>query len=211
MDARRAAAWVSAATGEVSRARDEALAVADECRGHGNSFFEAFALHDAARFGARRQASERLGVLASACDGEWYEAFAAHASATTGPELERAADLFEGIGAALHAAEAILAASAAYEQEGLKARAAAAASRGAVLWERCERARTPALLAVRTEPVLTPREREIAVLAARGRSNKEIADALVLSVRTVEGHVLRACAKLGAANRTELASLLGDQ
>ncbi len=55
---------------------------------------------------------------------------------------------------------------------------------------------------------LTGRERESVTLAAGGLSNRQIADRLVVSVRTVEGHLYRACAKLGASDRAELAALL---
>jgi DNA-binding CsgD family transcriptional regulator len=58
---------------------------------------------------------------------------------------------------------------------------------------------------------LTHREREIVTLAAGKLSNRQIAERLVVSVRTVEGHLYRACAKLGASDRAELAALLrGD-
>nr|WP_226356609.1 helix-turn-helix transcriptional regulator [Pseudonocardia sp. ICBG601] len=56
------------------------------------------------------------------------------------------------------------------------------------------------------EVVLTPREREVVALVARGRTNREIAAELVLSHRTVEGHVGRILTKLGFARRTQLAS-----
>jgi DNA-binding NarL/FixJ family response regulator len=39
-------------------------------------------------------------------------------------------------------------------------------------------------------------------------SNKQIAETLTMSVRTVEGHIYRACTKLGLANRAELATLV---
>jgi DNA-binding CsgD family transcriptional regulator len=55
---------------------------------------------------------------------------------------------------------------------------------------------------------LTDREREIATLISQDLSNSEIAEALTLSVRTVEGHVYRACTRVGAATRTELAQLI---
>jgi DNA-binding NarL/FixJ family response regulator len=55
---------------------------------------------------------------------------------------------------------------------------------------------------------LTDREREIATLISQGLSNSEIAEALTLSVRTVEGHIYRACARVGAATRTELGQLI---
>jgi DNA-binding CsgD family transcriptional regulator len=41
---------------------------------------------------------------------------------------------------------------------------------------------------------LTDREREIATLISQGLSNIEIAEAFTLSVRTIEGHIYRACA-----------------
>jgi len=48
---------------------------------------------------------------------------------------------------------------------------------------------------------LTPRERSVLALVARGASNRDIAEALVISVRTVERHVANIYAKTGATNR----------
>lgn len=53
-------------------------------------------------------------------------------------------------------------------------------------------------------PGLTDREREIAGLVARGMANREIAEKLVLSVRTVETHVSRVLTKLGLRTRGQL-------
>ncbi|PZG10630.1 LuxR family transcriptional regulator, partial [Micromonospora craterilacus] len=52
---------------------------------------------------------------------------------------------------------------------------------------------------------LTSRERLVAELAAGGATNAEIAERLVLSVRTVENHLSRAYAKLGITSRGDLA------
>jgi DNA-binding NarL/FixJ family response regulator len=52
-------------------------------------------------------------------------------------------------------------------------------------------------------PALTPRESEVLALVARGMSNPEIADALVLGVETVRTHVANVLAKLGARDRTQ--------
>jgi DNA-binding CsgD family transcriptional regulator len=41
-------------------------------------------------------------------------------------------------------------------------------------------------------------------------SNIDIAQALTLSVRTIEGHIYRACARVGMATRNELAQLITE-
>jgi DNA-binding NarL/FixJ family response regulator len=53
---------------------------------------------------------------------------------------------------------------------------------------------------------LTQRERQIADLVAEALTNRQIAERLVLSERTVESHVRSVLAKLGLANRTEIAT-----
>ncbi len=58
--------------------------------------------------------------------------------------------------------------------------------------------------------VLTTREHQIAALAARGRSNKAIADELVISPLTVARHVANIFAKLGVSSRAQLAGWLAD-
>jgi DNA-binding CsgD family transcriptional regulator len=58
--------------------------------------------------------------------------------------------------------------------------------------------------ALRTLDELTPREREVAVLIARGRSNGEIAAELVVSKRTVESHVSKILSKLDITNRAQI-------
>ena len=55
-------------------------------------------------------------------------------------------------------------------------------------------------------PTLTRRETEVAVLAARGLTNREIAAKLFLSVRTVEVHVDHILTKLDFRTRTQLAA-----
>ena len=51
---------------------------------------------------------------------------------------------------------------------------------------------------------LTAREAQLVELASRGLSNAEIADRLVVSVRTVESRVYRAVHKLGVSDRRDL-------
>jgi non-specific serine/threonine protein kinase len=58
---------------------------------------------------------------------------------------------------------------------------------------------------------LTARERQIAVLVARGLSNKDVAERLVISKRTVDAHVNHIFAKLGLSSRVQLTIWLRDQ
>jgi DNA-binding CsgD family transcriptional regulator len=55
------------------------------------------------------------------------------------------------------------------------------------------------------EEGLTPAEQRVAALVAEGRTNREVAAALVLGERTVESHLTHIYAKLGVRSRTELA------
>jgi len=56
--------------------------------------------------------------------------------------------------------------------------------------------------------LLTTREREIAMLAAEGMSNREIAERLVISKRTVDAHVAHIYTKLGISSRVQLVNWL---
>ena len=83
---------------------------------------------------------------------------------------------------------------------GTRSAAGTAARAGA----RASRDRTPP-----TQPApLTRRETEVALLAAEGRSNREIAEHLVISKRTVDAHLERILAKLGVPTRAHIAARL---
>jgi DNA-binding CsgD family transcriptional regulator len=58
---------------------------------------------------------------------------------------------------------------------------------------------------------LTERERTVAALIAQGKSNHEIAEALVVSERTVTTHVSNIFAKLGFTSRAQVASWAGEK
>jgi DNA-binding CsgD family transcriptional regulator len=59
-----------------------------------------------------------------------------------------------------------------------------------------------------SEGALTPAERRVAELVAEGRTNREVAAALYLSERTIEGHLSRVYGKLGVRSRAQLARQL---
>lgn len=58
---------------------------------------------------------------------------------------------------------------------------------------------------------LTPVEQRIAALVAAGQTNKEVAAALFVSVRTIEGHLGHVYQKFGIRSRTELARRMSEQ
>ena len=73
---------------------------------------------------------------------------------------------------------------------------------------RLEALLTPVNRRGRPKTALTAREHEIALLVAQGKSNRAIAQALVIGERTVETHVASLLEKLGAARRAEVAERL---
>lgn len=58
---------------------------------------------------------------------------------------------------------------------------------------------------------LTRRERQVAAVVARGLSNQEIADELVISLKTVEAHVSHMLSKLGFSSRAQIAAWAVDK
>jgi len=62
-----------------------------------------------------------------------------------------------------------------------------------------------ATLEPRTEPTLTPRQRQVAELVSRGWSNRQIAEELVITERSAESHVERIRARLGFRSRAQVA------
>jgi DNA-binding CsgD family transcriptional regulator len=112
------------------------------------------------------------------------------------------------MGADLLAAEAAADAAVAWRQAGMAREAGIAERHAALLAGRCEGALTPALQAIGTRAQLTPAERDTALLAARGHTNKQIADELCLSIRTVENRLQHVYEKLGISGRDELEEAL---
>ena len=204
--------WLPACAGETSSAIGQALEAAERLGSRGFRSQQAIALHDVARLGEPRRVVDLLSRVASSCDGRLIPAFARHAGAlarSDAPALEQVSRDFASMGAYLLAAEAAAEAAAVHRDAGLGRAAARVGTWASEMAARCEGARTPALAESGRSLALTKREREVAGLAARGLSNKEIAGRLVLSVRTVENHLHRAFDKLGTEGRQDLGPALG--
>ena len=146
--------------------------------------------------------------LSERCDSRLIEARAAHAIAVAerdGEALLRAGDQLAAIGYRACAVEAMVAAAQQFVDDGRLDSARRAAARARELHPPDQGWDVPIIDGLEGVAVeLTAREAQIATLAARGLTNQQIADQLVLSVRTVETYVYRAMQKKGVDNRHEL-------
>jgi DNA-binding CsgD family transcriptional regulator len=205
-----AQAWLAAGRGGKRTGVDLARAAADTAHRAGQYAAEAEALHHAARFGDRTVAA-RLTELAKRLDGTIAGLYARHAAAVAGSDaraLDAVSAEFEDVGMLLSAADAAAQAAVLYERSGCNRHTTEAAARALRLAAGCGGATTPAIRAAARPLPISSREREIAALIAEGLSNREIADKLTVSVRTVEGHIYRACIKLDVSDREQLAAIV---
>jgi DNA-binding NarL/FixJ family response regulator len=207
---RIAEAWLAAAEGQVSGAISAALEAADAATGSGQHAVELMALHAAARFGDR-SSLQRLVVVAKGIDGPLAAADVDHAAGLLNDDADAvfsAARQFEHAGALLSAADAAAQAAALFDAAGDRRNAVDAAATADRLAAACGGIQTPALLVASNPLPLSVREREIAHLVAQGLSNREIAERLVVSTRTVESHIYKACIKVDVSDREGLAILI---
>lgn len=204
-----ARAWRAAAAGETTTAQQHAALAAQTARAAGMHAVELTALHTAVRFGDRT-VDARIQRLAADLDCPLGQAIALHSqglAARDANQLIAAADRFERIGALALAGDAAAHAAREYGRRGRRGRELEAATMAHWLASQCG-AVTPALRCAADPLPLTPREWEIANLVSSGLSNRQVADRLCLSVRTVDGHLYRMFAKLGVADRDQLSKLI---
>jgi DNA-binding CsgD family transcriptional regulator len=210
-DLLQARAWIAVADGDLPGARALLLEAAAEGEERDDHVGSASALHALVRLDYAKHVGDRLDALAAVMEGELIAIRAAHATAAlaTDPEaLEEIAARFEEIGANLLAAEAAADAATLWLKAGNNRRATLTQRQAAALFERCEGTTSRPADSIETRARLTPAERETALLASRGRSNKQIAEELCVSVRTVESRLLHVYEKLGLSKRDELAGAL---
>ena len=161
---------------------------------------------------APRRPSTVSGELVEVVDGPLVRAHHGHAVAVAAGDpdaLRTVIDDYEALDVLHFAAEAAAELAELHQQRGDSRLAAAAMHRCGELSTRAGGLRTPPLARGAGVEPLTAREREVALLAAGGRSSRDIADRLYLSTRTVETHLARVYRKLGITTRSELAAALG--
>ena len=204
-----ARSWAQAAAGQTTAARSHANRAAQTARCAGMHAAEATALHTAVRFGDR-SAAVRLAQLAAQLGSPLPAAMSEHGRGLAdhdGERLEAAADQFHRIGAWALAADAAAHASREYARSGNRIKELEASTRAHWLASRCG-LRTPATAEIERPLPITDREREIANLVGAGLTNREIADRLGVSPRTVDGHLYRIFTKLGIEDRDQLGGLI---
>ncbi|HXY63390.1 MAG TPA: LuxR C-terminal-related transcriptional regulator [Mycobacterium sp.] len=205
-----ARAWERASVGQTTAARMHAVRAARIARQSGMYAVEMRALHTAVRFGDQSCAA-RLEELARTLNTPLAEAIATQARGLArqdGDLLNAAVDRFADLGALAFAADAAAQAADEHARKGHRGKEVKSSTRAYWLASQCG-LRTPAVESAARPLSFSGREREIAMLVAAGLSDRQIADRLVVSVRTVGGHLYRVFAKLGINNRDQLIHLLG--
>ncbi|MEU9445771.1 LuxR C-terminal-related transcriptional regulator [Streptomyces sp. NPDC048304] len=192
---RDAAAWAREGLREApgDAACHAELQLADGELGDGSGD-DVYGRYDAVRLGAPERVLGRLPA------GSVFARHAEDLARGDGAGLDRVAEELEERGFLLFAAEARAQAVRAHRDP----RAARVSrARAVALARRCQGARTPALAGL-VLGELTARQRQIVTLAASGLSNREIAERLTLSVRTVGNHLYSAYSRLGTGDRGAL-------
>jgi DNA-binding NarL/FixJ family response regulator len=193
--------------GDAERAAREGVAWA---RTAGMPVDEAYALDACVRCAPSEADAARLTELAASADSPLVETLALRARALVQDDPEallEASRAFAALTMWWQAADSAAEAARILDRrhQGRAARAAARLSGEQA--GNCEgfRPSTPGLGPTR----LTTRESEVAQQAAAGRSNREIAAQMRLSLRTVENHLHRTFVKLGISDRSALPEVLG--
>ncbi len=203
-------AWVAVGVGDRARAANSAQAALDHAQHAGQITNLAAVWHDIARLDLLDHVDD-IGHWArpQAALGALRHDFVTARRSGDLAAIADAADRFGAMGAHLYAAEAYSVA-AALARRGTATRDAArlaglAGSEAA--W--CEGANTPLLSSRHATGPLSRREHEIAAMAASGLTNRQIAQRLIVSERTVENHLYRTFIKLDVGSRDDLAAALG--
>jgi DNA-binding NarL/FixJ family response regulator len=203
----RGRAWAKLAAGEPPLAQELLLEGAAEFAWA--PVYDAELRYEAMRAGRpARELAPALRRLHQRCDAPLTGAYAEHATAraeSDAPGMLTAAESLAALGAALYASEAAAHAAASFAAEGRQDSARRAAAQSRELQPTGQGAGPARIEGIDEAAIeLTPREAQMVELAARGLTNTEIADRLVLSRRTVETHIYRAMRKLGVNDRREL-------
>jgi DNA-binding NarL/FixJ family response regulator len=205
-----ASAWVAASRGRTLDAREITQRAADFARSHGQLTREVWCLQTAVQFGDVSGVN-RLAELAALVEGPRAGVAARYAKALSDDDavaLDAVSLELQSLGDLLAAADAAAQASGSHRRAGRRGSALTSSARARLIAKECGGAVSPALSAALVPLPFTAREHEVATLLSGGLSNREIATAMAVSVRTVEGHIYQASVKAGVGSRAELSTLV---
>lgn len=205
-----AAGWVACCRGAIGDAIETVRAAAETSCRRRQFAAEVLCLQTATQFGDSSTAT-RLTELRSIVEGprvELASLFATALGRADAAQLEALSWRFEEMGDMIAALDTAAYAAVYFRKQSLRGSALRCSARAETLARTAGGACTPSLRQAAERLPLTDREREIVLLLGKLMSNRDIADRLRLSVRTVESHIYNAMAKTGTTSRDELAGLL---
>ena len=204
----RARAWTAHHKGFPEDAAEHFRAASETARARGNVADAFSCLHDLARIGRSDEAARLLDAVPTELEGILFEGQRRQIEAMATNDLDALAagvDEFEAAGCLQFAIDGADAAAAAVSRH----------HDGRLVndWlQRADSLRTSLgherLSDIMVPASLTRREREVALLASQGLANRDIAERLYVSPRTVESHLARIYGKLAVGGRAELAEAL---
>ncbi len=207
IQAGQARAWCAVAEGRPDEGAETAAAAGRDGMDNGQLYLGALTCYAAVRFGRAEPVAEHLEWARSQGEGPLLATFDRHARGLIDQDpggLVGTSTELASIGMTTAAAEALEQASMIHRRQGDSEGARRLHLRANHLLRDAHLAPIGAM----TASALTTREREIAVLAAQRHRSRQIADALGLSVRTVDNHLARVYRKLDVASRDDLPDAL---
>ncbi|WP_079275080.1 helix-turn-helix transcriptional regulator [Streptomyces phaeoluteigriseus] len=209
-----AAAWHSFLSGNLDKATDILVNAAEDACSRGAFADTAKIIHDLGRLGAPGLSKDFWEIPVQ---GEYLNARINYSKALANSDeklLHDVTRVFRASNAFLFVSESYAELSRLYRRSEQSRVAANSAVQAKKFAAQCQGSQTPALLLIDAIEPLSARERQVVMLVAQGLSDREIADRLVISVRTAGNHLYRIYRKTGVCSRQELrqiAQLYGRQ
>lgn len=206
-----AQAAIFAAQGQLNRAIAHNFEAAQQSAEAGLWGVAANAAFDALRYGGGAPAAALLIRIVEEVKGPLPALLGEAGEALVAPNpsaLDSVSQSLEHLGYLLYAADIAHLGAQAHRKAGDMRASLAAVAKSRELGHRCVGAHRPWALDVGVVHGLTGREREVAILAATGSSDLQLAEQLGISIRTVQTHLAHAYMKLNISGRAELAEAL---
>jgi len=209
----QAHAWLAVSEREIEVAVELLRSAGRRAMASQHRCLGALTSYEAVRLGGAAVVVDDLVDAASRSEGRLLAMLADHATAAASKDSEALDSVslrLAEMGLTLAAADASAQAARVHRRAGRSEAARRSERRAQGLAVTCDGRRGTESEADVTAVPLTPREREVALLAARRERSREIAASLGISVRTVDNHLASVYRKLGVVGRDEMAVALAE-